>query len=319
MAGRSLRRLTSSTRTLRSRALSRRGSGSCTGARSSSRTAGRTSIRTSRSATCSSRTPAAVSGTRRRRTATPASPRAGTWTCGAITIARDRSCRCSRRSTSRPRPARASGAAEDHAGVRREPRAQPLPAAGERRCRWSARPATPTSTGSTAPRACGSCAAARHVTSDQDSARRLLDAAFDPDREILLTMHPPRRVRSWTTARMRRRRRAAPGTRRRSSRENTREIVIDADGAAGRVPAAGGHVLSGLDRATWTAWRRPSTARTLGARHPAAEGPARGPFHVRRAGLLRAACGSRGGDRRSLIWTSAAGFVAWRSGARRQS
>jgi hypothetical protein len=68
--------------------------------------------------------------------------------------------------------------------------------------------------------------AARHVTSDQDTARRLLDAAFDPDREILL-YDAPASVRPVTDDSAAAAASMVPATAA-IVRENTREVVIDA-------------------------------------------------------------------------------------------
>lgn len=71
--------------------------------------------------------------------------------------------------------------------------------------------------------------AARHMTSDQDTARRLLDAVFDPDREILLN-DAPASVRPVMDDRADAVASPGPGTAA-IVRENTRELVIDATAA----------------------------------------------------------------------------------------
>ena len=88
--------------------------------------------------------------------------------------------------------------------------------------------------------------AARHVTTDQETARRLLDASFDPDREILLndapgSIHPT--VDEIDAA-------AGATTAGRAviTREDSRQIVIDAE-----TPADGFLLLADTFYPGWTA------------------------------------------------------------------
>ena len=88
--------------------------------------------------------------------------------------------------------------------------------------------------------------AARRVTTDRETARRLLDFSFDPDREILLadapdSVHPT--VDEVSDA--------SPGAaagRAVITREDTRELVIDAD-----APADGFLLLADTFYPGWTA------------------------------------------------------------------
>ena len=135
--------------------------------------------------------------------------------------------------------------------------------------------------------------AARHVTTDQETAKRLLDFSFDPDREILLadapdSVHPT--VDEIGDA--------APGAtagRAVVTREDTRELVIDAD-----APANGFLLLADTFYPGWTATvdGTPTPiyrANHLGARHSAVEGASRRPLRLRPAGFHARAADHAGG------------------------
>ena len=244
---------------------------------------GRRRRRTSSSATSWSRIPAAASGTRRRRTATPASPRGGTSTCGATTIARGRSSRGCATSTSSRDPAGPSGAPEGPADLRRQPRAQSVPAAGDgasarqprrQRLRLPGRRRGPRAIRARgAPRDDGS------GSGDAFARRRLRSRSRDP---------AARRARVGPSGG-----RLAPGA---APPEATgRAVITREDSARARDRRGGARRTDSCCSPTrsiragprgWTASPRRSIAPTYSVRGiAAAEGPARGPFHVRGAGL----------------------------------
>jgi hypothetical protein len=93
--------------------------------------------------------------------------------------------------------------------------------------------------------------AARSVTTDQETAKRLLDLSFDPDREILLyeapeSVHPT--VDEITDAPQDAAGSATPGGRAAVTREHAREIVIEAE-----APANGFLLLADTFYPGWTA------------------------------------------------------------------
>lgn len=154
--------------------------------------------------------------------------------------------------------------------------------------------------------------AARHMKSDQDTARRLLDATFDPDREILLydapdSLHPVMDDSAAAASSM------APGTAA-IVRENTREVVI-----AATSPEDAFLLLADTFYPGWT-------ARVDGAATPIyrANHAVRGiqlPKGSQEVRFTYEAPGFALGLRISvvamallLLWTAAAAYVAWRSG-----
>jgi hypothetical protein len=158
--------------------------------------------------------------------------------------------------------------------------------------------------------------AARHTTSAQDTARRLLDAAFDPDREILL-YDAPASVRPVVDDSADAAASAAPGTAA-IVRENTREIVIDATATQD-----GFLLLADTFYPGWTAHVDGVATPIYRANHSvrAIQLP-RGRHEIRftydAPGFARGLRITAMAMALLLIWTSAAGFVRWRSGRARE-